>query len=444
MRIVLITYFFLSFVVSAQSELSLIQAIQIGLEENYGIQIADKRLRKARNSNTTGQAGLLPALSLNLNSNNSASTNDNPAAFLKGTSISNRMNPAINLEWTLFNGFRARITKNRLDALESELKGAVDILIENTIQSIILAYYVTLLERNRSDILKITLLKSKDLYHYSLSKKELGITGTADILNDQSAFLSDSINYINQVFNYRKILRSLNILLNSKDIDQEYILTDKLTIEPRQIHFETLKQEALDNNSDLKKEYLKLKVLDYDHALAMSSRSPRINLSTGYDFNLNRQDLSNAKFADGRSGPGQAIISSNSIIAANLTFNFKLFDGGKIKNAIKNAVLDQEIQQLTIEDMKRTITRNVTENFDIYNSRRAVKRLSTESIKVAKLNLDINSERYRQGIINSFEYSALQLTYRNAALTDLSATYNLISSYISLMRISGEIISYRE
>lgn len=444
MRNALLICFFLPFIISAQTELSLMQAIKIGLEQNYGIRIADKRVERGRNLNTSGQAGLLPALSLNLNSNNSANINNNPAAFINGTSISNSLNPSIDLQWTIFNGFSAQISKDRLEALEAELKGAVDILIENTIQSIILAYYITLLERDRSDILKATLRKSKDLYDYSLTKKELGTAGTAEVLNDQNAFLSDSINYINQMFRYRNIVRSLNILLNTEDINQEYIFTDSLTINPERIDFQTLKEEALTNNSNLKGEYLRLKVLDYDYKLARANRSPTINLNTRYSFNLNRQDLSNAEFAGGRSAPADAITSSNTVISANLSLNFNLFNGGRTKTAIKNAIIDKDIQELTIEEMKRVITRNITENFDIYNSRRTVKRLSAESVKVAKLNLDINFERYKQGSINSFDYRTLQIAYRNAALADLNATYDLIDSYISVMRISGRIINYRK
>ena len=176
----------------------------------------------------------------------------------------------------------------------------------------------------------------------------------------------------------------------------------------------------------------------------MPAVSPTIDLNTSYRFNLNRQDLSNAKFADGSSGPSQAIISNNHFISANFTVNFNFFDGKKVKNAIKNAVVDQQIQQLTIEEMKKVIIRNITENFDIYSSRRTVKRLTSESAEIAKLNLDINSDRYKQGSISSFDYRTLQIGYRNAALADLQATYDLISSYISLMRISGRIMSYRQ
>ena len=272
MREFLILCFSLSFSLLAQDNLSLMQAIQIGLEQNYDIRIAGKRLEKGQNSNTAGEAGLLPGLSLRLNSDNSANINENPAAFLNGTSLSNSISPSLNLNWTIFNGFQAQIKKDKLEALESELQGAVDILIQNTIQNIILAYYITLLERNRSDILRETLEKSKDLYDYSISKKELGTAATADILNDQSAFLTDSINYVKQMFNYRNMIRSLNILLNAEDINQDYIFTDNLTIKAQNLSFETLKEEALNNNSDLKKEYLTLNVFNYNSQLANASR----------------------------------------------------------------------------------------------------------------------------------------------------------------------------
>ena len=56
-----------SIAASAQDALSLSDAIQMGLQRNYDIQIQQKSVQIASNNNSWGEAGRYPTISLNLN-----------------------------------------------------------------------------------------------------------------------------------------------------------------------------------------------------------------------------------------------------------------------------------------------------------------------------------------------------------------------------------------
>ena len=62
-------------------------------------------------------------------------------------------------------------------------------------------------------------------------------------------------------------------------------------------------------------------------------------------------------------------------------------------------------------------------------------------MKSTKLNLDISTEKFKNGIINSFNYRDIQILYMNTAFNELEAIYNLIQSKTDLLRLSGGIIS---
>jgi len=63
--------------------------------------------------------------------------------------------------------------------------------------------------------------------------------------------------------------------------------------------------------------------------------------------------------------------------------------------------------------------------------------VADESLEAAELNMTIADEKFRSGVITSFEYRDIQLIYLNSALRRLQAIYNLIGSRTSLTRLTG-------
>jgi len=170
----------------AQQSLSLSDALQMGLSNNFDIQIEKKNIEVATNNNTIGEAGFLPSVTLSLTQNNSLTTNESPNPFaIQGDIITNSINPVVNVNWTLFDGFRARITKNRLENLQNETEGNAAIVVQNTLQAIVQGYYTAVLEKERLRVFEISLKLSREKYDYTKLKKDLGSAVTADLLLEE-------------------------------------------------------------------------------------------------------------------------------------------------------------------------------------------------------------------------------------------------------------------
>ena len=155
--------------------LSLADAVTLGLENNFDIRIAKQNLKIAQNNNAWGLAGGFPSINLGVNQNNSF--NDAPNRFnpdVRDKYNSNVVAPYVNMRWTLFNGFAVHINKKRLALLNKLSEGNAALVVENTVQGIVLAYFKSLLEGEKLQVLEKVLHLSKDRYHYVLSKKELG------------------------------------------------------------------------------------------------------------------------------------------------------------------------------------------------------------------------------------------------------------------------------
>lgn len=428
-----------------QEKLSLSDAIQKGLKANYDIIIEEKKIKKATNNNAWGEAGKYPKLDFRLNQNNVVTDNIETATpfQLKDQIISNSINPGMYLDWTLFNGFKINITKYRLEKLQEESQGNADIVISNTIQAIILGYYNAVLEKERLRDFEKQMSLSRDKYEYVKVKAEIGGAGTADLLLDETNYLTDSTNFVNQQLMFRKSLRTLNAIL-AEDPETRYELTVGLTAEVENYDYNDLVAKMENENVDLQKQYLTQAILQYDVGLRRADKQPSLRVNSFYNYNKNRMDLSNASFPAGDggfvSGPEDALSSITGSYAVNFVLSFNLFNGGKINRAIQNARIQEDIGNVQIDKMKTELRRDLANAYDQYNIRKQVYGINKRKREVADKNVDITTEKYRNGTISSFDFRTVQNNQLIAAVQEQQSIYNLIDSRVELMRLTGGII----
>lgn len=430
----------------AQERLSLSDAIARGLEKNYDIRIERKNVIVAGNNNAWGEAGRYPTVSLNLNQSNSVNNNIKTASpfQLQDIVVSNALNPSINVDWTLFNGFRINMTKRRLEQLQAESQGNASIVVANTLQSVILGYYLASLEQERLEEFRKQLKLSRDKYEYVETGADLGTAVTSDLLLEEGNYLTDSVNFVNQQLAFRNAVRNLNVLLGETEVEKTYILTDSLDTSFPDFSYEDLKDKMLNNNVDLKKQYITQALLGTNIRLSKADRYPSLMLNAGVSQSRSRVDLSNASFpnGDGTSSPGPAdplsAITDNYF--ANFSLSFTLFNGGKINRAIKNSIIEEDIGNIRVEQLKTSLERDLQEAYDRYQIRQQLYGINLRREEAAATNLSISSEKFKHGSINSFDYRVVQNNYLSASILKLQALYNLMDSKVELMRLTGGLI----
>jgi outer membrane protein TolC len=423
----------------AQEPLSLNDAISLGLQRNYGILIENKNIEIAKNNNNSGEAGKWPTITFNVNQNNSVTDNvkvANPFQ-LQGPISSNSVNPSINLNWVLFDGFSVKMTKRRLDQLQAETEGNASIVIANTIQSIILGYYVAVLENERLEEFQKQLQLSRDKYEYLKVKSEIGSAVTTDLLLEEGNYLTDSINFINQQLAFRSAIRNLNVLLSETEMTKEYTLLDSLEIPLELYAYDDLRAKMIQENVDIKRQYITQSLLGTATKLAESDKYPTLTFNSGFSENRGRSNLSNTNRGADFPDPLSAVTDN---YFANFTLSFTLFNGGRINRSIKNALVSEDIGQLRIDQMENSLDRDLLTAIDRYNIRRQLYEINNRREAVAKINLQLSESKFSNGTINSFDYREVQNNYLSASILKLQSIYNLIDSKIELMRLTGGLI----
>ena len=407
-----------------QENLSLSDAITQALDYHYDIRILRQNEEIAEIDNTWGAAGRYPIISFGLASNNRADFNED------SNITSNSVTPELSLNWLLFDGFAIRIRKEKLETLSDLSKGNTVVLVEQTLQSTILAYYKALLEKEKLLVLQEVMDLSRDRYDYVMTGKEIGSAVTYDVLQAKNSWLEDKAGFLLQEVIHTNAIRDLNYHMGVQE-DISYNLTDEFTAELTDFDLETLRAKMLSNNNTLRNQYINEMLLKKEIALAKSLYYPSLSLRSGLGTTTSRMKFEGAN----------ATTANSSDMFANITLNYTLFDGGARQRALRIAKIQEETSQIVTTEMKHSLTNQLAQIYDLYTVRKELYNVAEENIAAARLNMEISEDKFRAGTINSFNYRDVQLIYLNAAFGRLQAIYNLIDTDNALLRITGGIIT---
>ncbi|MFW6095101.1 MAG: TolC family protein [Bacteroidota bacterium] len=419
----LIVSLLLAATVKAQDNtLELSEAIQKALENNYGIVISKAEKKIAEMNNDWGTAGRYPTIGIDVASNNYAElTND---------SYSNRISAGAGLNWILFDGYRVKATKNKLEQLEELAQGQSAVVVESTIQDVITGYYDVLLQQEQLEVLQQVKNLSRDRYEYEVMRKEMGNALTYNVLQAKNIFLEDSTAYLQQKVEMRNATRNLNFVMGESP-NETWQFTGSLETDTATYQLGDLLNKMQSNNQTLENQYTNLQIQQEDTKIEKSERYPTVRLSTGVENIWSRS----------KSQGSEARTDENIEPYGNVTLSYDLFTGGTRKRAIEAAKIEEEITHIGIEEIKHSLTNELYNLHELYNTRKTLLNVAVENLETAELNLEIAEEKFKTGAINSFNYRDIQLIYLNAAFQKLQSLYNIIDSETRLTRITGGFIN---
>jgi outer membrane protein TolC len=432
-RIISILFFF-PLVYFSQDSLSLSKAIEIGLEKNYDIRLTLKNVEINKIFNNWGEAGRLPQVNINAGQNNSISDQrNNPISFAPYLFLSNDVSGGLAMNWTIFNGFAVRANKTKLEQLELQSENTATLAIENTIHGIILAYYQAKMQKEQLTLLNNVMTLSKEKFKQQQVKSDLGIGVKFDLLQFEGNLYTDSSNKILQNLAQRNAVRNLNLIMG-EDVDKEWVLTSEIKPDLNIKDLSTLKKEMLSNNTNIKNQYINIALTQQDISLAKSQFFPVISFNSGLNSSvgvLNTNDVNS---------PISNAQSKNLNYYGNFTLNFKLYDGGKVRRGIKALELQNEVDQLRTSQMTDQLNFELTNVYELYLTRLQIFELTKKAFFVSKDNMDIAKLKVESGLINSFNFRDIQMAYLSAGVALYQASYDLLESNATLLKMTGKII----
>ena len=421
---------------SGQISVTLDEAIRMGLENHLNIRIAQRSIDIAAN-NVQVIPGKYPLIDMGLSANNSYVKNQNPASFASEiSSLGTSLTPGLSANWAVYNGNRVQLTGEQLNQVLNAAENDKTINIEEIIGNIIQAYYDALLQKEQVNLTNTVLDLSKDRLSYQELRQEFGQAQSFDILQTKDALFTDSTNVLIATTTYGNQLLTLAQSMGLDSLRVVLSEEDRLDIDQFPYGLDQLNQLLLDNNSQLKAQEINRRLAIVNTRLLKAEQRPSINLAGGVNYNWNNNWTGNGVFAGTERDLG-GITSTTWTGFVNVNATYPIFDGGVRRNRIDNAQIEEEISALNYQETFRQLTFQLQTLWDVYQNQLDVADLALELENNAIDNLAIADERLKTGLINSFDYRTVQVSYASAVQSRLQAIYNTKITEMNMMRLVG-------
>ena len=430
-----IVFVFMSFCmtsITAQKLVSVSEAIELALENNYGIKIISNNKEIAKNNAGVLNSGYLPTVT---SSSGATFNRDNlEAEFANGESTalngakSSRYNASINLNYTLFDGLGRYYDYKRLKETYklSELQARET--IENTIAQLYVVYYNVAQVTENVTVLEKTLTVSKDRITRASYQFEYGQGTMLNVLNAQVDINNDSINLINAKQQLVNTKRDLNVVLGnviSSEFRVDTTIDFKLDIDQND-----LATKVKSNNVNLLQLDKNIMINTFIVKANKSGYLPSLGLTGSYGWNKGNNNA--ASFV---------AVSTNTGLSGGLSLSWNLFDGGATATRVSNAKIELENRSLEKESMVIDIERNFNNAWDDYQNKLTIFQVQENNIITSTNNFNRTQEKYKLGQATSIEFRQAQLNLINSELNRNQAKYAAKIAELTVLQLSGELLN---
>lgn len=410
----------------AQQELDLAKAIQIGLRNNFQIQIANTEVELAQFKYKNAFRDRLPIIAINATQKNLANKVNSPTSFVDGFYKDYGIGGVLDANWIVFDGFRNRANKRQLENQKNLSQANLDLIIENSIQAILLAYYKTVIERENLKIVEELFQLSKEKLKDIRLQNSLGKVSMYEVLRFENAYLSDSSLFVFQKNEFNLAMQRLNLVLGNKNLFQ-YELIEPIRYLEKPFDKKSLTQHLIQSNRQIRNQMVNITLKKNMVALQKTNRYPIVRVSGGASRNWNA-----IKFDDFPRANGEDLN-----FYLNFTLSYNLFDGGITSREVEVRKIETEIEKFKLEDLKRNLQSELEQHIQQYNSQLEIVLINEKLVENLLENLDMLNGQIESGFASALEYRIVQLEYLNAQRTRLDSIQQLKELEVMIARLTG-------
>ena len=392
---------------AAQEELTLRKCLEIGLENNYDIRIVRNEERISDNNATAANAGMVPTIDFEAGYSgaldNERTTPREGDAWSDNGIYDQTFNAGINLNWTIFDGFRIRTNYKKLKEMQEMGTVRTRITIEDFVASLTAEYYNYVQQTLRLQNFRYAVALSRERLRITEARVSVGNFSRLDLLQARVDFNADSSKYMSQQELVSASRIRINELLANKDVNEMLCIRDSVIEVNGELKWEELLAQTLDTNASLLLAGHDNVLAELDLKTVQARNYPYLNLTTGYGYTYNR-------FGNGTT-QSRGTLGLNAGVKLGIT----IFDGNRRREQ-RNARIDVENAQLTRERLEQSLRANLSNFWQAYRNNLEVIQLEKENLIAAKENYEIAMERYLLGDLPGIEMREAQKSLLDAEI----------------------------
>jgi outer membrane protein len=412
--------------------------IQYALEKNIQVQqaqvnngISEENLKLAKSAWYPSANG---SVRQNFDWNNIANSTTGALVF-KGT---NGTNISVNSGMPLYNGMQIHnsVKKSETD-LEAD-KFNTEVIKETVSLNVLNAYLQVLYaeEQVKNSINQVN--STIEQLGLARERMDLGVIANSDYLQVKSQLASEKLTLAtaqSQLEINRVTLMQLMELPVTDDFTIEHPVLDSLinkksSPDPKDIYLVSLRVKPEVQNAELLRKSAQLGV-----QIAKAGFYPNLTLNAGVSTSYSSSQTSSAF------GPQ---ISDNISPAIGVSASIPIYQNRQIRSRVAIAKMNTNNAELSEYNVKNQLRKEIEQACLDVNTSQTEYEASAEVYKAAKESLDVASEKYFQGIMNSVDFLIQKTTYISAESTFLQSKYKLIFSYKVLDFYMGKPLTFKD
>ena len=425
MKKVLIYIFLFSPIITwAQQQLTIKDAVDTALRNNFDIQIAKNITEINKINNTYGNAGGLPSVNATAGDNNSVynlrQKQSTGAEINKSNVTSNALNAGVTASMYLFNGFRIVATKEKLNLLQKQSELELNLQIQNTIASVMIIYYDILRQQSYLNIIKSSLDVSSKKLEIIQEKYNVGMANNADLLQAQM-----DINIAEQNIN------SQQLTVDQEKINLLQIMGVKklfpITINDTILVDKSIQKESiikyLENNPQYLSATQQIKINEQIVKELKSQRFPSVKINTGYNYTYNS------------STAGLSLLTQNYGPSVGATLQIPIFNGNIYKTQQDVALYNVKNAELEKESLLTSLQTDAEKTYLSYQN--TLQQINSQQINFenAKKLVSIVVQIFQLNQTTILDLKAAQDSYENAGYMLVNFQYAAKTAEIELKRL---------
>lgn len=434
---------FILFPVLASSQdklLTVEEAIATALQNNYDIMLSKNDSSVAALDYSFRYGAFLPKLTGNFGltwNDNQQRQEFNTGVVKTGAVKTNNFSTSVNLNWTLFDGFKMFVTKDKVAEFiklgELEIKSQV----VNTIAAVINTYYNIVRQKQQLKAVEEQMDLSQERVKLAQNKLDIGVGTKPDVLQAKVDLNAQKAAQLAQQTLIAQLKEQLNQLMKPSAGFQavkqtaSYDVVDSIPINT-ELSLGDIQGSIESNNFTLKIFKKNIDIAGLTLKERKADRWPLVSFNSAYNFNRSDNTLA--------LNPALPLFTRNLGFNYGITASIPILNNLTIKRGIRQAQLNIQYQQLVYDNQKSLINLSVINAFKDYEQQKKALALEEENILLAKENVDIILQVYK---LNSTTY--IQLREAQKSLEDaynrlIAARYNTKLAETELLRLKGDLV----
>lgn len=413
------------------NRLTLEDAITTGLKNNFSIRISKKNSRISKNDNSIGNAGFLPKLGVNSSVRESVLTTEIESSAGEVSKSDNDrtylLNMGASLDWTLFDGFKMFIEKDKLALLQKQGETSARVTIENVLSEIIVSYHSIIQYKNRLKVLQDAIDFSNRRRQLILRKYQIGSASELAFLQSVIDLNADSAAYMRQQVTLKNAKADLNYLLVTDPVS-DFEVSDSISFLELP-DYNTIIASLSASNGQIELAKQNSAITEMNYRLTHSPKYPQIDFFSDYNFNRSKYDF------------GPINLNRNYGPVVGISLSYSLFDGFSKQRNTANAKIQRETSDIQLQQVIKGIESQVFQLYNDYRNNLKLVKFEAENVKISKRNTFIAFEKYRLGELSDIDLRQIQIMQLEAENSLLLAQFQAKQIETELVRLSGKILS---